>query len=132
VKALLSSSILTLLPCFARPDSIPSGTCSGVVRISADPKLGAELDCESPCTDACSVFLVMTRCGEAAQCGCSTVGPNSGADVTLFPPASNGIPCIVGTCPNGQPPQQDIEARRGRRSPTGHYYTIKVRAKCGS
>jgi hypothetical protein len=103
-----------------------------VVRISTDPKVGSMIDCENPCADSCAVFFVMTRCGEGAQCGCVTSGPNSGADVTLFPASSNGIPCLVGTCPNGQPPQQDIRPKVGRRSPTGHYYTITVRAKCGS
>lgn len=133
MKAWFLSSILTVSPLLASLPGFGSGTCSGVVRISDDPNMWAELDCENPCADLCSTFFVMTPCGEGAQCGCSSSGPNSGPDVALFPPAGNGIPCMVGTCPDGQPPEKALSTKRGRRSPTGRFYhTIFIRAQCRS
>jgi len=56
------------------------GACSGVVRISTDRKVPSAIDCESPCSQHCAVFFLMTPCGYGAQCGCSTDGPNTGPD----------------------------------------------------
>jgi hypothetical protein len=109
-----------------------AGACTGVVRISTDPEETSEIDCESPCAQHCTVFFVTTPCGYGALCGCSTVGPNTGPDVALVPPSGNGIPCMVGTCPDGTPPEKSLGRKRGRKDPdTGRaYYTISVRARC--
>ncbi len=73
-------------------------TCKGSLHMQGTPpNHSATLNCRNPCQQHCMSWLIATRWGEGAICGCST-GPDDCCTVVLVDPSGLKQVAALGEC----------------------------------